>query len=93
MRMHELLVRTLAGEFTWIEAADRIGVSPRTMRRWRVRLENFGEDGLVDRRCRPSPRKVPGRIIRWILQQYRTRYRGFNVRHFHAVLKREHGFR
>lgn len=93
MRMHELLVRTLAGEFTWLEAADRIGVSPRTMRRWRVRLENFGEDGLVDRRCRPSPRKVPGRIIRWILQQYKTRYRGFNVRHFHAVLKREYEFR
>ncbi len=93
MRMHELLVRTLTGEFTWIEAAERMGVTARTMRRWRVRLENFGEDGLVDRRCRPSPRKVPGRIIRWIIQRYRTRYRGFNVRHFHSILKREHSFR
>jgi transposase len=93
MKMHEVLVRTLAGEFTWTEAADRMGVSPRTMRRWRIRLEHFGEDGLVDRRCRPSPRKVPGKIIRWIVRQYRTRYRGFNVRHFHAVLKREHDFR
>jgi len=93
MKMHELLVRTLAGEFTWIEAADRLGVSPRTMRRWRVRLEHFGEDGLVDRRCRPSPRKVPGKVIRWTVQQYKGRYRGFNVRHFHAILKREHEFR
>lgn len=93
MKLHELLVRTLAGEFSWIEAADRLGVSPRTMRRWRVRLEHFGEDGLVDRRCRPSPRKVPGKIIRWIVRQYKARYQGFNVRHFHAILKREHGFR
>lgn len=93
MKMHELLVRTLAGEFTWIEAADRMRVSPRTMRRWRIRLEHFGQDGLVDRRCRPSPRKVPGKIIGWIVRQYRTRYRGFNVRHFHAVLRREHNFR
>ena len=93
MKMHELLVRTLAGEFTWIQAADRMGVSARTMRRWRLRLEHFGAEGLVDRRCRPSPRKVPGRIIRWIVRQYRTRYRGFNARHFHAVLKREHAFR
>jgi transposase len=92
MRMHELLVRTLAGEFSWVEAADRMGVSARTMRRWRLRLEHFGADGLVDRRCRPSPRKVPGRIIRWIVRQYKTRYRGFNVRHFHAVLRREHQF-
>lgn len=93
MRMHELLVRTLAGEFSWIEAAERMGVTARTMRRWRVRLEHFGEDGLVDRRCRPSPRKVPGRIIQWIVRQYKSRYRGFNVRHFHAVLRREHQFR
>lgn len=93
MRMHELLVRTLAGEFTWLEAADRMGVSPRTMRRWRVRLENFGQRGLEDLRCQPSPRKVPGRVIRWIVRQYKTRYQGFNVRHFHAILKREHGFR
>ena len=93
MRKQEVLVRALSGELTWIQAADLVGATPRTMRRWRQRMERYGIDGLVDRRCRTSPRRVPGRIIGWVLRQYKSRYRGFNVRHFHAVLKREHGFR
>lgn len=92
MMMQQVLVRALSGELTWLEAADRMGVSPRTMRRWRNSLEESGVDGLVDRRCRPSPRRVPGRIVGWLVRQYKGRYRGFNVRHFHAVLMREHGF-
>jgi len=92
MKMQQVLVRALSGEITWIAAADLMGVSARTMRRWRLRLEQFGVDGLVDRRCRPSPRRVPGRIVGWLVRQYKGRYRGFNVRHFHAVLVREYAF-
>lgn len=93
MKRQEVLVRALGGELTWIQAADLLGSSPRTMRRWRRRLERAGVEGLVDRRCRPSPRRVPGRIVGWVVRQYKRRYQGFNVRHFHAVLRREHGFR
>ena len=93
MKMQEVLVRAMAGELTWIQAADLMRVSARTMRRWRHRLEIWGVPGLVDRRLRCSPRKAPGRIVLWILRRYKSRYRGFNVRHFHAILKREHGFR
>ena len=92
MKATEVIVRALGGELSWIQAAELMSVSPRTMRRWRKRLEEWGMDGLVDRRYQPSPRKVPGRVVRWILGQYKKRYRGFNVRHFHAVLKREHAF-
>jgi transposase len=93
MKRQEVLVRALGGELTWIQAADLLGSSPRTMRRWRRRLERAGVEGLVDRRCRPSPRRVPGRIVGWVVREYKRRYQGFNVRHFHAVLRREHGFR
>ena len=31
-------------------AAEIIGVTPRTMRRWRERLEEHGYSGLADRR-------------------------------------------
>ena len=92
MKIQQVLVRALSGELTWIEAADLMGVSVRTMRRWRRNLEKHGVDGVVDRRCRPSPRRVPGRVVGWVVRQYKGRYRGFNVRHFHAVLAREHGF-
>lgn len=92
MKAQEVLLRVMAGELSWIQAADVMGVSPRSMRRWRRRMEDGGGDGLLDRRCCPSPRRVPGRVVTWLLRQYKGRYRGFNVRHFHAVLVREHGF-
>ncbi|TMQ52529.1 MAG: ISNCY family transposase [Candidatus Eisenbacteria bacterium] len=93
MKVKDVMVRALAGELSWLQAADLVGMNVRSMRRWRRRLETWGMEGLVDRRFRPSSRKVPGRVIAWILGQYKSRYQGFNVRHFHAVLKREHGFR
>ena len=92
MKIQQVLVRALSGELTWIAAADLLAVSVRTMRRWRRNLEKHGVDGVVDRRCRPSPRRVPGRVVGWVVRQYKGRYQGFNVRHFHAVLVREHGF-
>ena len=92
MKARDVIVRALGGDLSWMQAADLMAVSPRTMRRWRKRLEAWGMDGLVDRRFRPSPRKVPGRVVGWILRTYKHRYRGFNVRHFHAVLRREHAF-
>ena len=93
MKVKDVMVRALAGELSWNQAADLVGMNVRSMRRWRRRLETWGMEGLVDRRFRPSPRKVPGRIVGWVLREYKSRYQGFNVRHFHAVLKREHGFR
>jgi len=92
MKAHDVMLRAMAGEMSWVQAADLMGVSPRSMRRWRERMERGGADGLLDRRCQPSPRRVPGRVVSWLLRQYKGRYRGFNVRHFHAVLVREHGF-
>jgi len=49
----------MAGSLKWWEAAGIIGVSDRTMRRWRERYEEGGYDGLYDRRKRrPSPKRV-----------------------------------
>lgn len=92
MKAHDVMLRAMAGELSWIQAADLMGISPRSMRRGRKRMERGGSDGLMDRRCRPSPRRVPGRVVSWVLREYKGRYRGFNVRHFYAVLVREHGF-
>jgi hypothetical protein len=57
MKVQEVIVRALAGRLTWIQAADILQLSPRSVRRWRWRLERDGYDGLVDRRGRvPSPK-------------------------------------
>jgi hypothetical protein len=92
MTIHQALLHALHGRQTWLQVADVIGLSPRTVRRWRARLEQFGVPGLLDRRRRiPSPRRVPLAELQRVLRLYRERYHGFNVRHFHQLARRDHG--
>jgi transposase len=92
MRLQEVMLKAIAGEIHWFRAAEILGMSPRGLRRWRERYERYGYDGLLDRRCgKPSIRRVPMTAVEQMLQLYRERYRGFNVRHFHEIARREHG--
>lgn len=94
MKMREVLLEALAGKMTWIQAAEVLGLSPRTMRRWRERFDESGIDGLYDgRRCSPSDRAVPARELAKWLRLYRERYAGYNVRHFHSLARRKHGLK
>src|SRR5688572_28042553 len=92
MTVQEVLLKALSGEVHWFRAAEILGWSPRTLRRWRERYEEHGHSGLIDKRfLRPSKRRVPPGQLEHLLRLYRERYTGFNVRHFHQIAKREHG--
>lgn len=92
MQIKEVLLRAMNKEYSWLQAAEVLGITPRGLRRLRQRWEQFGYQGLVDRRRgRPSPRLTPVAEIERILQLYRERYPGFNVRHFCGMVRREHG--
>lgn len=92
MKVQEVILRTIEGKLKWYEAAEILGVSARTMRRWRQRYEKIGYDGLFDRRLRrPSPRAVPIPTVRKVLELYREHYHDYNVRHFHEKLQQQHG--
>src|SRR3954462_3921464 len=92
MTVQEVMLKALSGELHWFRAADILGWSPRTLRRWRERFETHGQSGLIDRRLlRPSKRRIPPKQVELVLQLYRERYTGFNVRHFHQIARREHG--
>lgn len=94
MKIQEVILRAMSGEIHWFQAAEILGLSTRTMRRYRVGLEKWGYEGLFDRRRRsPSPRSVPVAEVKRILGLYRKRYRGWNVRHFYERARREHGVR
>lgn len=92
MKVQEVILRAVAKKITWWQAAEIIGISDRQMRRWRERYEQYGFDGLLDRRrCRASERRVPLATVEQVLALYRDRYFDFNVRHFHEKLAAEHG--
>src|ERR1700732_981894 len=91
MKVQEVILRALARKITWYQAAEIIGISDRHMRRWRERYEEFGYDGLFDRRRgRPSSKRVPLAQVEQVLGLYRDRYHDLNVRHFHEKLGDEH---
>jgi transposase len=92
MKLHDVLLKAMAKKITWWEAAEIIGVTDRTMRRWRERLETGGYSGLVDRRkARPSDKRVPMAQVEEVLRLYREVYFDLNMRHFHEKLAEEHG--
>ena len=94
MKVQEVIAQALAGKLTWLQAADILGRSPRSIRRLRLRFERYGYDGLLDhRRHTPSPKRAPVAEVQRMLRLYRERYAGFNVRHFHQVARRQHGVR
>ena len=91
MKVQEVILRAMARKITWWQAAEIIGISDRHMRRWRERYEEFGYDGLFDRRRgKPAPKRVPLALGEQVLGLYRDRYHDLNVRHFHEKLSDEH---
>src|SRR5438477_2006614 len=90
MKRQEVILRALSGALTWIQAADILGIDPRSLRRWRARYAADEQLGLYDRRHLPSPRKAPIAQVQEILRLYRETYHGFNMRHFHHLLRRDH---
>ncbi len=87
MKVQEVIMKTMAGKLKWFEAAEILGVTARTMRRWRERMEEHGYDGLYDyRKRRPSPKRMPVETLEKVLQLYQEKYFDFNIRHFHEKL-------
>jgi transposase len=89
----EAIGRYRDGRVSCVEAAELLGMSERHFRRLRDRYEAEGAEGLIDRRRgRASGRRAPVDRIEWVIEQYRTRYFDFTVKHFHERLVAEHGF-
>lgn len=91
MKVQEVILRAIAKQITWWQAAEIIGISDRQLRRWQRRYEEHGYTGLIDRRRgRVSERQVPLATVEKVLQLYQEQYFDFNVRHFHEKLVAEH---
>ena len=74
------------------EAAEILGFSERTFRRWRDRFEADGAEGLYDCRLgRVSARRAPVDEVARVLELFDTRYWDFTAKHFHEKLVSAHG--
>ncbi|WP_352807493.1 ISNCY family transposase [Mesorhizobium sp. M0340] len=92
-KFRDVLRRWNGGDLSMMEAGESLGMSERQFRRYRDRYEEAGEDGLRDRRLgKISTRRVPAEAIEEMLELYRHRYLGWNVKHFHEHLIRDHDF-
>src|SRR6202521_6005762 len=91
MKVQDVLLKAMAKKITWWAAAEIIGVSDRTMRRWRERMEEGGYAGLADRRKgKPSAQRIPLATVEEVLGLYKETYYDLNIRHFHEKLRAEH---
>jgi transposase len=94
LKLRDVLSGWEAGRLSQLEAAEVLGMSERTFRRWSRRFEEEGEEGLCDRRLgRRSGRAVPDEEADQVERLYRERYAGFTAKHFHEHLTQHHGFR
>ncbi len=68
MKVQDVLLKAMAKKIAWWAAAEIIGVTDRTMRRWRERLEEGGYAGLADRRKgKPSAQRIPLATVEKVL--------------------------
>src|SRR4051794_6258956 len=83
MKIRDVITRAMSGKINWLEAAEIIGITDRSMRRWRKRLEMKGYEGLFDRRTRrPSAKRIEMAEVEKVLRLYREKYFDLNVKHF-----------
>jgi transposase len=92
MKRHEVILKAIQGEITWIQAAEILGLSCRQMRRIKKSYEEKGTQGLLDHRIgSPAWNQVPSEVVQKVLKLYREEYFDFNVKHFHEQIQSEHG--
>ncbi|MER9223998.1 ISNCY family transposase, partial [Mesorhizobium sp. M0644] len=92
-KFRDVLSRWDRGDLSMLEAGELLGMSERQFRRYRDRYEEEGVAGLIDRRLgKASPRRAPCDAVEEMLLLYRERYFGWNVKHFHEHLVRDHNF-
>jgi transposase len=94
MHFEEILSLWTKDRLTQEEAARLLSVSERTFRRYIGRYHENGLDGLIDKRLtQTSARKAPVDEVLALVDRYRSRHQGWNVKHFHTWYQREGGTR
>ena len=94
MRFEEAYEGWTERRLTQEEAARLLGVCSRSFRRYIDRYEESGLEGLLDRRLtQESFRRASVDEVMAVVESYRGRYRGWNVKHFYRWYRDDGGKR
>ena len=94
MRFEEVYFGWNESRLSQEEAAQVLGVCDRTFRRYVNRYDEMGLEGLLDKRLtQASFRRAPVDEVTAVADRYRSRYRGWNVKHFYGWYQDEGGKR
>ena len=92
MRFDDIYQRRRNGNLTTTEAAEILGVDERTVRRWSSRYDEYGSNGLIDKRLgKISNRRAPVHEALEMISLFETYYYDFTVKHFFKKFKEIHG--
>src|SRR5437762_2288268 len=70
MKVQEVILRALGKRIAWWQAAEVLGIPTASMRHWKRRYEDYGCDGLYDRRRgQSSPKRVPMAVAEKVLSR------------------------
>lgn len=90
----EVVIKAVNKKITWLQAADILAISPRQMRRIKLRYENQGFDGLSDWRGGKVRRKrIALTTIEEICRLKREVYPDFSIQHFYDRATEKHGIK
>lgn len=88
---YEVCLKLLEGKMSQAQAANRLRLSTRQVRRLKRRVATEGPAGVIHRlRGATSSRATPAAVQRRVWDLYQTRYAGWNMAHFAEWLKRDH---
>jgi transposase len=94
MRFQEAYAGWQAGRLRQEEAARLLGVCERSFRRYVVRYEEDGLQGLIDHRLgQISHRRAPVDEVMALTTSYRARHLGWTAKHYYAWYRRAGGRR
>ena len=94
MRFEEAYSGWTERRLTQEDAAQLLGVCARTFRRYIDRYEEEGLDGLLDKRLTQiSHRRAPVDEVLRLVDRYRRRHDGWNVKHYYSWYRRDGGQR
>jgi transposase len=94
MRFEEAYGGWQDNRLTQEEAAQILGVSDRTFRRYAERYEDSGLEGLMDKRLsQVSHRRASVDEVLALQEMYRQNHRDWNAKHFHSWYQRQGGKR